>query len=112
MSNLERIQKERLIALANLPEGAFLESFLSESIRIAYEAGYMQGNETDVVYHRGSYKKGYRSGIERARELMSTERELPMISAEIYPGQRDCNRGFNDFRFDALHALNDELKKL
>lgn len=95
MSNLERIQKERLIALANLPEGAFLEPFLSDSIRIAYEAGYMQGNEADVVYHRGSYIKG----IERAIAL----------SDEIEPNDTTEEwRSFKRFR----NTLRDELKKL
>lgn len=106
--NLEQIQKEREKSLkAELPAKvwnipyALITVFVNESIRIAYEAGYMQGHETDVTYHRGSYIKG----IERAKELVDAEK------LEDKP-DNPCDESYMCAIEDCLSTLDDELKKL
>lgn len=112
MTNLEQIQKVRMEAFKyatahwkiQTPIPMILD-FLSESIRIAYEAGmevYYRPNETiSLPKYERARSEGYQSGLERAKELINPIKEK-------YSPSRSAHYCTDEI----LTALDDELKKL
>lgn len=90
---LEELQKERLeeirqrfvnrfgikippiLSAKSTSELVYFESFLSESIRLAYDAAYKDGqdNPNPNVFATKNYDEGFQAGLERSKELVPKE---------------------------------------
>lgn len=110
---LEDLQKERLEEFNRIPmmlgssiNRDIVESFLSDSIRLAYEAGKHEGFAEESIncdtHSKSALKEGFRAGLERAKELIP----------EIWPKETPSfQKGWDACRSAILSAIDAEITK-
>lgn len=132
MTSIEQIQKERLEDFSSkfpdglydcLPDGeiffdpprdefARVQTFISEAIRIAYEAGQGYGMTHEAIncynHSKKAHAEGFRAGLERAKDLVP---ELPPTHRILIEQTGAFRCGFSQCITGILSALDAELAK-